>query len=402
MEIINYIKNFNEFGSPTQYLNIDGIPYYINQFWSKAQRAAHSIHEISYRACFKPQLPLFFIKNLTKTGDVVLDPFMGRGTTIIESHLNMRYPIGIDANPLSILLTRPRLLTSQNSNLVDEVRRVLNGISWKNTEIDREDLLVFYHPKTLQKLTYLRNWIIRNAPIEDPNPPLVIDWIRMVAMNRLSGHSSGFFSVRTLPPNQAISIESQKKLNKKFGQIPEEKDISGIILKKTKSLLSDKLPDYSLGFSISCGIAENMSSVIDNSVSLIVTSPPFLDVVNYIDDNWLRCWFAGIDTKTIKISMFRDIEKWKTMVESVLRECCRVLKDNGYIAFEVGEVRGGKILLEKIVWEAANNLPLEKLCVIINKYEFTKTANCWGVINNNKGTNTNRIVLFKRIPRFIS
>ena len=50
-----------------------------NEFWTARQRAAHSLHEISYRACFKPQLPLFFIERLTEPGDVVYDPFMGRG-----------------------------------------------------------------------------------------------------------------------------------------------------------------------------------------------------------------------------------------------------------------------------------------------------------------------------------
>ena len=39
-------------------------------------------------------------------------------------------------------------------------------------------------------------------------------WIRMVATNRLTGHSPGFFSVYTLPPNQAASQNSQIKINK--------------------------------------------------------------------------------------------------------------------------------------------------------------------------------------------
>ena len=41
---------------------------------------------------------------------------------------------------------------------------------------------------------------------------------------------------------------------------------------------------------------------------------------------------------------------------------------------------------------------LEPVLVLINAQDFTKTANCWGVDNNRKGTNTNRIVLFRK-PR---
>ena len=63
------------------------VPTLVNEFWTSKQRAASRLHEISYRACFKPQLPRFFIQRLTRPGDRVYDPFMGRGTTLIEAAL---------------------------------------------------------------------------------------------------------------------------------------------------------------------------------------------------------------------------------------------------------------------------------------------------------------------------
>ncbi|MEK7679689.1 MAG: hypothetical protein AAB356_05815, partial [Deltaproteobacteria bacterium] len=70
------------------------------------------------------------------------------------------------------------------------------------------------------------------------------------------------------------------------------------------------------------------------------------------------------------------------------------LAPGGHVAFEVGEVRGGMIRLEEYV------IPLGKMAgfycegVMINEQEFTKTANIWGISNNKKGTNTNRIAIF--------
>ena len=61
----------------------------------------------------------------------------------------------------------------------------------------------------------------------------------MVATNRLTGHSPGFFSVYTLPPNQAVSAESQIKINQKRHQTPSYRDVKQIILRKSKSLLSN-------------------------------------------------------------------------------------------------------------------------------------------------------------------
>ncbi len=82
---------------------------FVNEFWTAKQRQANSIHEISYRACYKPQLPHFFIDLFTEEGDTVYDPFAGRGTTLIEAALMGRNIVGNDVNPLSRLLTEPRL-----------------------------------------------------------------------------------------------------------------------------------------------------------------------------------------------------------------------------------------------------------------------------------------------------
>ncbi len=84
------------------------IRRYTGEFWTSRQRQASSLHEISYRACFKPQLPRFFIERLTQAGDIVYDPFSGRGTTAIEAGLLGRQVIANDANPLSRILTEPR------------------------------------------------------------------------------------------------------------------------------------------------------------------------------------------------------------------------------------------------------------------------------------------------------
>ena len=133
-----------------------------------------------------------------------------------------------------------------------------------------------------------------------------------------------------------------------------------------------------------------------NSIDLVVTSPPFLNVVQYDADNWLRCWFLEIDPKTVNITMPKKLDQWQTVMSAVFRELARVLKPGGHVAFEVGEVHGGKTKLEEAVLPCGLEAKLEPLLVVINDQEFTKTANCWGVDNMSKGTNTNRIVVFRK------
>ena len=387
------VRNFCAFNRNSAEFQEGSIPYLVNEFWTSGQRQAHSLHEISYRACFKPQLPGFFIEYLTQAGDAVYDPFMGRGTTPVQAALMGRRPIGNDVNPLSVLLTRPRL----NPPTLAEVAARLEQGAW-----DREvhepigfDLLAFYSPTTLRHICALRAWLLERGGNGAP-PDRVDDWIRMVAINRLTGHSPGFFSVYTLPPNQAVSPQSQRKINQQRGQTPPDRDIRRLILKKSKSLLADGPMPRAEGVLLTTASAHKTPEIENASVQLVVTSPPFLDIVQYADDNWLRSWFAGIDVSGVGIAHHRTEAAWQSMVRDTLIELARVVRPGGYIAFEVGEVRGGKVLLERLVWEAAVGLPLDRLFVMVNKQEFTKTANCWGVQNNAKGTNTNRIVILQR------
>jgi hypothetical protein len=388
---IDQVREFGAFGQASIALQEGSIRYLVNEFWTSGQRQAHSIHEVSYRACFKPQLPEFFIERLTRAGDSVYDPFMGRGTTPLQAALMGRRPVGNDVNPLSILLTRPRL----NAPMPDALARRLDEIAWDAGKVEDAELLAFYSPRTLRHLCALRHWLIEKAPLGSASSK-ADDWIRMVAINRLTGHSPGFFSVYTLPPNQAVSAQSQRRINAKRGQKPPDRDIKKLILKKTAALLADGPIGAHPKPLLSTGAAQSTPAIASGSIDLVVTSPPFLDIVQYAEDNWLRSWFAGIDAASVAIAHHRTEAGWANMVRDVLIELARVVRPGGHVAFEVGEIRRGKVLLERLVWQAAEGLPFDRLFVMVNQQEFTKTANCWGVGNNAKGTNTNRIVMLRR------
>jgi DNA methylase len=382
------ISNFTFNGNKTIIEYKSNIPYFINEYWTSKQRAGHKIHEISYRACFKPQLAEFFIKHLSEIGGVVYDPFMGRGTTLIEAAINNRIPFGNDINPLSVALTKPRL----NSPSYIEIFSKVNKIPWESFQKYKEEqLLAFYHPKTLAKIEGLKNWFLEKKELDATD-----EWIRMVAINRLTGHSKGFFSTYTLPPNQAVSVQRQLKINLKYNQTPQERDVTQIILRKTKQLLADGLVNAK-ETKLLTGQSFDTRQINDNIISLTVTSPPFLDVINYEADNWLRCWFLGISSNDINISQYKNIDEWQIFIAKTLKELARITKQGGYIAFEVGEVRNATIMLEDYVINAANGLGLETIGVMINQQDFTKTSNCWGIGNNKSGTNSNRIIIFRKI-----
>lgn len=378
---------------------INGVPVYEQEFWTSKQRQANPLHEVSYRGCFKPQLPAYFIDRLSKPGDVIYDPFSGRGTTAVEAALMGRNVIANDVNPLSAILTRPRL----EAPLIASIDVRLRAIKVSAKQCNDIDLSMFYHPDTERELLNLRAYLAerRASGAEDEADR----WIRMVATNRLTGHSPGFFSAYTLPPNQAVSPESQLRINEKTGKGPEYRDVRALILRKSMQLQSDinaaarwRLQQAAAKAQFLEGPAGQTTDIADGSVQLTVTSPPFLNVVQYAKDNWLRCWFNSLDAEAIGagITMATSVNEWSEVMFEVLCELHRITRPKGWVAFEVGEVQRGSVNLDEAVVPLGIEAGFRVEAILINTQKFTKTSNIWGIGNNERGTNSNRIVMLQK------
>lgn len=369
------------------------------EFWTSGQRKGCALHEISYRACFKPQVPRFFIERYSRPGDIVYDPFMGRGTTILEAVLCGREAIGNDVNPLSTILVEPRLSIAS----LDAIRARLWSLSLEGLEQAETDLSMFYHPQTLSELLGLRRYLSKRKMAGEEDQ--IDRWIRMVATNRLTGHSAGFFSVYTLPPNQAASQRDQERINKSRKQTPPYRNVRELIYRKSRRMISALRAEEAQSLSDSLdrvilmtNDARQTSSIMSNSVQLTVTSPPFLDIVDYVKDNWLRCWFNEIPVEQIEggITRTRTLDSWRDVMSGVFKELFRITKPKGFVAFEVGEVRKKTIHLDEVVAPMGELAGFRAVKTLINTQHFTKTAHIWGVQNNLGGTNTNRVVLFQK------
>ncbi|MGQ9806597.1 MAG: DNA methyltransferase [Chlorobiales bacterium] len=94
----------------------------------------------------------------------------------------------------------------------------------------------------------------------------------------------------------------------------------------------------------------------------------------------------------------KDLSEWKFFMRDTLRELARITKNAGAIVIEVGEVQYKNELLhlDEVIADIGDSSGLHLGAMVVNKQHFTKLANCFGVSNNEKGTNTNHcVVLFK-------
>jgi DNA modification methylase len=373
------------------------------ELWTSSQRQMHSLHyTVSYRASFKPELPEFCIGRYSAPGDIVLDQFSGRGTTALQAALMGRVPYASDANPLASLFTEAKLKPAGLDEIVLRLHEI-DMIRPVPLKAFQEMLSPFYHPDTYRELVNLR-LAIKN------NPDRINRFIELLALSRLHGHSGGFFSVYSFP-QISIPPERQELINRKRRQEPEYRSVIPRIIKKAAQSLRDSLTTDFHRFAAQAVVersdARSLSWLPRNAVDLIVCSPPFLDKVDYLTDNWLEFWFSGVSPRTFQSQMMMsaNLDEWRSFIRDVLREALRVIKPNSFAVFEVGEVETdeGTVYLDEVLGEEAERIrDVEKFFrveeVLVNQQSFSKLSNCFQVENNRKGTNSNRLVVLSAVP----
>ena len=417
--------------------NIAGLncPLWRGELWTARQRQMHRLHyAVSYRASFKPELPDFFIRHFllgkNKKGALVLDPFGGRGTTILQANLLGLSGIHNDLNPVSLFLARSRQSIPKLEDLIrrteglplekiERIERMNRSAkidrrsrakgsrkSRRNTAIplkDRRRLLPFFEERTLHEIFNLRSLLLAAKLYEDKE----LAYIALTALSRLHGHSEGFLSVYSFP-QISIMPAAQTRNNLKLGRKPEYRPVKPRIIRKLKTDLAMPLPAaFTEAASKNRYLQEDarkLRSIASNSVDLIVSSPPFLNKVDYQKDNWMRAWFLDLEESIEQNppTMIADLQGWCDFMEAVMREMGRVLKPQAHAVIEVGDISIGSrnYNLEEAM---ATRLPLRVIGgllevkeLFINQQQFTKLSHCWSVANNKKGTNSNRCLVLQK------
>ncbi len=120
--------------------------------WDFPERGSWATHKADYRGNFAPQVPRNVILNYSNEGDLVLDPMMGSGTSLIEARLLNRNALGYDINQRAVQLTQERLNFSVNnsSNQLVNIGDVRHLAELTNNSVD----LVVTHPPYFDLITY--------------------------------------------------------------------------------------------------------------------------------------------------------------------------------------------------------------------------------------------------------
>lgn len=370
-----------------------------------------------YPATFVPPIPKFLIASLTKPSDVVLDPFGGSGTTIIEALKLNRVPIYNDINPFAtdiiISLLAAVKYVLQGSNYLDknseEQRIKANSLSksdvdnFININSINKEVKDWYQEDTLLELLSIINLLL-----QDSNQGGEIKLIRKLAVSSILKSASsqpGHFTYITdnCKPDKKSYKNAFRLYLEKIDQIRLAAE--DFVIQFNLAHAGANLYDLLKRSNIVNGDARNMEWIDDNSVDLVLTSPPYLCAQDYIKTMRLTNLFFPNEeafTVTIKKEMGARCQRrgkaevvvpnFYNGMHSVFNHVARVLKPNGFFCLVMGQGKAKITAKYDIIGDLCNYVEQE--------FHFEKVFNKQRNIGNRVirigGVDKENIIIFRK------
>jgi len=300
----------------------------------------HSIHSIMSRTgSFPIRVASRLLEEYAHSKALVLDPFCGKGTTLLAARLLGLPVVGMDIAPEAVLCSLAKMQDIE----MDAVKAYIKKIRLGKPSLDRvpDDVRCFFSDHTLSQLLSIRNAF--SCDIDDPGSENHAEAIFSMALllGILHGHASYSLSV---PSAHAYSMAPNyvRKYSEKNGLTPPDQDVKECLCKKLTRCLKDQLPPP-VPYEVVQGNATTCATDLANltgKIDVILTSPPYLNAQTYAKDNWLRLWLLGYDYKSLRSHYIQtgSIEKYKTYMTNVFRQLSHLLKTSGVVICIAGTV----------------------------------------------------------------
>jgi site-specific DNA-methyltransferase (adenine-specific) len=361
--------------------------------WKTQQRLwGHSLHPMcSYLASFPAALTHAFIARYSRPGDVVLDPFSGRGTTALQACAEGRIGVGNDLNPFAHLLTAAKVEPSSRAAAVTRVaglRLLWNASAADWTALAERvvaeppgvgvpsvgsgatagngdervplEVALAFHPYTLGQLLFVRAQLRLDERTDR--------FLAAAITGILHGKSASYLS-ELMPNTFSMAPRYVREFARRTSFASPRRDVFDGLSAKLDRLYRQPLPPVEgialLGDAREVAPrarAELLGRGRPDRARLVVASPPYLRVVKYGYYNWLRTWFLGFDSRAIDAALddAHHREPYLLFLRDVLAGLRPVLTDDAVVVLVIGDVetdrgrriRGGVGLAER-VWEVA-------------------------------------------------
>jgi hypothetical protein len=365
--------------------------------WRQAPRRwGHPLHSLcSYFAMFPPQIPRVFIEWLTNPGDVVYDPFSGRGTAPMEACRLGRIGLGSDANPLAYVLTGGKVdpPTAEAISLrLDDLEasmpaRRLGGVP--------DDIHMLYSPKVLRQLCWLRDQL----DVGDRTDRFIMSTILgLLHANFRSGHPARGLSI-SMPNTFSMSPRYVRGYIAEHGLKPPDVDVFVMVRHKVERMCIP-LSIAQRGRAWKAD-ARHVGDLSEGLARLVFTSPPYLGVIKYGKYNWVRLWMLKYEARQVDSELIStaSLHRYTDFIADVLSGLREVARSDGYVCLVIGDVRDktadAPLNLAETVWRnAAAPMGWRRLGVLNDHLpEQHKVSRIWGQEKKGRATKVDRILI---------
>ena len=313
-----------------------------------SQRWGHPLHSLcSYLGTFPPVMARALLQVFSDEGDLVLDPFCGRGTTSLEARLTNRRSVSSDQNPLAVALTAAKNVQVDLPAVLARIdvleRRFDLALYAPEAHAQPDEIQLIYHPYTLAQLCFLQRRLLSSTRPEDVL--LVGIVLGLMHGGERSDGGSAYASI-SMPNTFSMSPEYVRRF-------VQEKELQRVE-RNVFQLMRDKVGRVFPGGRTLLGGAPGTVVSADakaltqcpainrhrGQVDLILTSPPYLNIVNYALQNWIRLWFLDQEAGVVDASLddHWPLGPWLDFMEEVLAEMALMLAPGGTIVLVIGDV----------------------------------------------------------------
>jgi len=339
---------------------------------------------------FPLSVPWSLLTAFCSSGSIILDPFCGKGTTLLAARLLGHRAYGLDVSPEAVICSKAKLLSTS----IEEVEDFISTIPTTCTRIEDvpSRVSVFFHPDTLGQLLTVRGFLLSSMRSPDASVARCATFVTAVALGILHGHATYSLSIASshafsMSPGYVSRFAARHSL-----PLPV-RDVRACLLTKAALCLKQATPRPR--GQVKLGSAFDMTRLfpsLQSRVDAIITSPPYMNRQTYAKDNWLRLWFLETDTKTIRAQSLEtaSASRYLQSMRLLVQQASRMLKHKGALICVVGDVRSsGKAreiintadLLVAAVREAAPMLTVESC----TRQDFKPTSRYFNALAKSNG-----------------
>ena len=309
------------------------------QRWRRAPRRwGHPLHSLcSYFAMFPPQLPNVFIRWLTTPGDVVYDPFSGRGTVALEAVLAGRRAFASDANPLAAALSAAKVRIPPRSRLRARITQLENRFAPPGLDEVPDHIRMLYSEATLRQLVFLKAKLVLARPVDA--------FLAATVLGLLHGNHSKSGATRALsismPNTFAMARGYVRDYIATHRLEPPQLDVFSMLRRRLDQLDLPDAPVVGGEAWRQDATAPFPACLRKQKAKLVFTSPPYLQVIKYGKYNWVRLWFLGEEPKAVDERLIdtASLPRYRTFMRETLANLTSVVRDDGYVCLVIGDVR---------------------------------------------------------------